>query len=144
MSPFSALLVVLVVLVSCVSAGTIQFYSDAACANTVGSSTSITFPSTVATCATVTGVTAIGSAQVTCASNGGTTTASFFTFSAAGCTSGNQNGVGAALSNACGTVSLTGGSGVAAVKINCNSAFSTHTLSIAVMLILAIIAMIAM
>jgi len=142
MSPFSTLLVVLVVFVSCASAASINFYSGASCANSVFSQSKINVPNTTPTCVAVSGIASFGSAQITCATSNGQSAFTVASFTGSTC-AGTSNGLGAGNGNgACSTMS--GVTGVATVSVNCNSAFSTQTLSIAVMVILAILAMIAM
>jgi len=150
MSSIYTLLIVLVVLVSCVSAGSVSFYSAANCATQVGSTYTGTFAVNSATinCFAVTGVTSVGAVGVSCANVNGVVQSALITYpagtSGTACSTSTANGVGSiTTTSGCATLSPAP-TGVVSAAINCNSAFSTQTLSIAVMVILAILAMIAM
>lgn len=148
MSPSSSLLCVsllVMFLISVVSGATLGLYSDTACSTQLSNTGGIAISNGGSACFGISGVTGVGSAQLTCASSGSQTAAGVALFSDTQCSSNKAVGVGQGNYNgACSTSGIFTNTNINSFITNCNAAINMHTISYVTILVLAILAIMLM
>jgi len=145
MSSSLLVLVCLLICLGAVSAATVSFYPAAGCSGTATTTNTVSVGNgATSSCFAVS---TLAGAKVTCASSGGQVGGGVQYYSTTGCT---DAGSGAAVfptgadGSVCSAVIGTVPASISYVKLNCNSAFTTNSISLALVVLLALLAMIAM
>jgi len=144
----SSSLLVLVCLLICLgaaSAATVSWYPAAGCSGTATTTNSVSVGNgATSSCFAVS---TLAGATATCASQSGQVGGALQLFASTTCT-GTGNAVAVWPTGADGTVCMqitgTVPASISYAKLNCNSAFTTNSISLALVVLLALLAMIAM